>query len=129
MNSDNLAKVENTDNGVVYLVLDESSENIQSANITLTFEIIAAGDPDLTLEISDMYAADESDIPAPTNQANGKITGIEKETEPVETTPRIESTDPETTTTSSTSDDTSNTTTGPSTQKPTSSHSCSLQFI
>ena len=101
LNNENLTRVEDKDSGVVYLVLAETEEDIKKANITMTFEILSAGDSQVSLEITDMFTTDGSEVSIPDVQATGTITGIEKETEPPVTT-TAESSETETTTTTTT---------------------------
>lgn len=98
LNNENLTRVEDKDSGVVYLVLAETDEDIKNANITMTFEILSAGDSQVSLEITDMFKTDGTEVSIPDVQATGTITGIEKETEPPVTT-TAESSETETTTT------------------------------
>lgn len=112
LNSDNLTRVEDKDSGVVYLVLAETEEDIKNANITMTFEILNAGDSQVSLEISDMFTTDGTEVSILDVQATGTITGVEKETEPpVTTTTEFSDTETTTTTTSSNIDDLDETTT------------------
>lgn len=125
LNSENLTRVEDKDSGVVYLVLAETEEDIKNANITMTFEILNAGDSQVSLEISDMFTNDGTEVSIPDVQATGTITGIEKETEPpVTTTTESSEIDTTTTTVSSTEDSTKPTTsTEAETKEPTTTAS------
>lgn len=108
LNNDNLTKVEDKDNGVVYLVLADTEEDIKNANITMTFELLSEGDSQVSLEIADMFTTAGSEVSIPDTQASGTITGVEKETEPSVTTTEPSETE---TTTSSSADSTEPSTT------------------
>lgn len=117
LNSDNLTRVEDKDSGVVYLVLAETEEDIKNANITMTFEILNAGDSQVSLEISDMFTTDGTEVSIPDVQATGTITGVEKETEPPVTTTTESSVIETTTTTVSSTEDSTEPTTSTEAEK------------